>query len=159
MAFADQRAHAAEMPAVTHASAWALASGAGTIPGRGRRGRRSLHMGHLLCCCHSRRAARAGCGLHRAKSWTGPKRGPDNAMPKVWCGEETPAPRGSGGELTVRWAAFEVLAAVAISQRARAHAHACHMYPDADPLLSRVSSLNMEGYEFGRITLIMNRSY
>ena len=98
MAFADQRAHAAEMPAATHASAWALASGAGAIPGRGWRGRRSLHVGHLLCCCHSRRAARAGCWLHRAQSWTGPKQGPGNAMPKAERGGETPVPRGSGGE-------------------------------------------------------------
>ena len=102
MAFADRRAHAAQMTAATHASAWALASGARTIPGRGWRGRRSLHMGHLLCCHRSRRAARAGCGLHRAKSWTGPKQGPGNAMPQAESGEETPAPRGSGGELTLR---------------------------------------------------------
>ena len=107
MAFAEQRAQAAKLAAATHASAWALVSGAGAIPGRGWWGRRSLHVGHLLCCCHSRRAARAGCGLHRAKSWTGPKRGPSNAMPKVESGEETPAPRGSGGELTLRRAAFE----------------------------------------------------
>ena len=107
MAFADRRAHAAEMLAAAHASAWALASGAGTIPGRGWRGRRSLHMGHLLCCCQLARAARTGCGLHRAKSWTGPKRGPSNAMPRAESGEETPALCGSGGELTVRTAAFE----------------------------------------------------
>ena len=102
MVLADRRAHAAQMPAATHASAWALAIGTGTIPGRGWRGRRSLHMRHLLFCCHSRRAARAGCWLHWAQNWTGPKQGPGNAMPKAESGGETPAPRGSGGELTLR---------------------------------------------------------
>lgn len=134
MAFAEQRAQAAKLAAATHASASALASVTVSIPGRGWRGQRSLHMGQLLFCWHA-----APCRSGRLQASSGEKLNRPQTRPEQRDGEGGER-RGDGGAARERRGAqrlrrrsvhLKSAQAADLAARLRvtscAHAHALYM--------------------------------